>query len=195
MEGKTLSLFCIDVFDNATDGTATVVDLDEAPVPEGFDIGTDRANLIMCLYEEHYSDAIGNNATQAAGFQAAIWEIAFEGGFDPDAFDSGDPDNGWGDSGFNTKVATGIDALSTQGFKLTGGNENTIAAKAAEYAQDAWDRWYGGAGDWWQLYAAGADNFQDLVIIPIPLPAPIALAGVGLLGVLAGRRKLARLVK
>ena len=195
MEGKTLSLFCVDLFDRAQDGTGTVVDLNEAPVPEGFDIGTDRANLIMALYTEHYDDAIGNDATKAAGFQAAIWEIAFEGGFDPTAVNSGLGDNGWSSSGFDTAVATGSGPSGYFGFSLTGDYQATIAAKAAEYAQDAWDRWYGGDGDWWHLYAAGADGFQDLVIIPIPLPAPIALAGIGLLGVLAGRRKLTRLVK
>ena len=192
MEGNTYYFFCTDLFDTAQDGTAKVVDLSEAPVPENMAIGDDRANLIRSLYTEHYYDAIGNDALAAAGFQAAIWEFAFEGGFKPGEFDSTELDNGFSDSDFDALTKTGIGIEHTYGFSI---DTELIANKAYSYAQDAWDRWNGGEGDWWKCQAAGTDDFQDLVIIPIPLPAPIALAGVGLLGVLAGRRKLARLVK
>ena len=72
--------------------------------------------------------------------------------------------------------------------------DEDVFTYAHDWMWDAWDVWKSGLWCHNMLYGADVSGMQG-VIVPIPLPAPFALAGVGLLGVLAGRRKLARLIK
>ena len=181
LEGKEIYTFCTDIFDTFGPGDDILVEtLDKAPTDEP-DMGTTRAALIGALYYMHWKDTDAGD-TQAAAFQAAIWELAFEG----DADFSGTFANSYLDASKNDAKGDGI----SKGFKVS---SSGIYTTANTYLSEAWTAWK--AGHVWSLYAAHADEFQDLILIPIPLPAPFALAGVGLLGVLAGRRKLARLVK
>ena len=60
------------------------------------------------------------------------------------------------------------------------------------YYDAPWNGGWGGIGD-----GDPEDDYHDGMkdLILIPLPAPVALAGVGLLGVAVGRRKLRKIVR
>ena len=169
--------FCTDIENPAADGWADVKDLAEAPADGSGAMGDDRANMVGSLYKYFY-DQSDDSSTKAAAFQVAIWEIVFEDDFDPTAakndYDGSklDPTDGAGKGDFYT-------------------SHDTVSAQADTWLQAAWV--YFKDGDWWNLYSGTSDDVQDIIMIP--LPAPFALASVGLLGVLAGRRRLARLVR
>jgi len=82
--GTTIHGFCMDVLQSASSNFQQyqVITLDSGPVG-GADtaMGTTRANEIRELFGRFYSQSFTN--TQAAAFQAAIWEIEYEAANNP----------------------------------------------------------------------------------------------------------------
>jgi hypothetical protein len=197
LEGTSIASFCADIYqyvDN-NEHTVEIMPLSQVPVDGGSPMGQSQADLIAALWHAAFHDVTGLandgwamdgwSSQEAAGMQAAIWEIAFEGGFTPGAAN-------FAGSGLNILDDTG-DAFGRYGFQIRNLSDG---GKGTTFMQVAWDLWKG-PYEWchnplWGWDIEGGDYQGG--IIPIPLPAPFALASFGLLGVLAGRRKLARLV-
>jgi fluoride ion exporter CrcB/FEX len=82
--GSTIHGFCMDVLQSSSSNYQQyqVITLDSGPVG-GADtaMGTTRANEIRELFGRFYSQSFTN--TQAAAFQAAIWEIEYEASNNP----------------------------------------------------------------------------------------------------------------
>ena len=95
-------------------------------------------------------------------------------------------------------VATGP-AVTSLNFSITfaGSSSNSLEFQfmallgdtELEYAEADW-------GPGWSIRGGNAACHDDMynTIMMIPLPAPVALAGVGLLGVVFGRRRLRKIV-
>ena len=191
LEGRTIYTFCVDVYESVSQGQCfedvPIVLLSALPVSPNEDpMGEQRAGLIGALYYTHWDDAWNGGGKEAAAMQIAIWEFTFEPwvDFTPDEGD-------YESTGFDPLYAWNPGETDEDGFKVS---NNSAGALADEWMADAWGAWW--ADEWCHNSLYGADMWgMQGIIIPIPIPAPIALAGVGLLGVVAGRRKLAQLVK
>ena len=192
MVGETIYTYCVDLFDNPN-GTKTldVYDLSDAPIPDEDDfsnMGSNASSLIGVLHKKYWdSYDLGKSSADAfyaAAFQLAIWEIAYES-----------ENIDWSESSAGAAGYDVFDDTSGSGFKVDG-SDLGWRGQAQDWIAAAYADWKNGVR-WRPLYAAGSETvvYQDFILIPIPLPAPIALAGIGLIGVLAGRRRLARLVK
>jgi hypothetical protein len=82
--GTTIHGFCMDVLQNASSNFQQyqVIALDSGPIGSANTaMGTTRANEIRELFGRFYSQSFTN--TQAAAFQAAIWEIEYEAAGNP----------------------------------------------------------------------------------------------------------------
>jgi hypothetical protein len=196
LEGRDIETFCADIYQNVDDSwhTLEIKPLTEIPI-NGGSMSDESAEMISALWYAAFNDfdssssidgwAIdGWNSTNAAGMQAAIWEIAFEGAADLNK------DNSFAET--NLDIDSGSNTVGDHGFYMTGLSAND---EANDYMEAAWNLLTGDY-DWCHNLLWGVDESDwQGVIIPIPLPAPFALAGIGLLGVLAGRRKLTKLVR
>jgi hypothetical protein len=188
-----LDTFCID-FDGAPPTTGSppnpyklyVTDLEEAPMPTGdSEMGGVRANALAKLWgyvattyggvqpdfdwsSESPSVADGLNPIQAAAMQAAIWEIVLE-----DLGSIGDVENG----AFGSDDWSFIEEVVTEA--------NGFLANAAS--------WTGTSAYLGALVAYDPDNdTQELVGLfagPVPEPTTAGLMLLGLLGLVARRRR------
>ena len=138
----------------------------------GAPMGSFRAGLIQELFNDHYATAVNGTLTEAAAFQVAVWEIVYEDRLD-DA-----------ESGLTT-IAIAADA---------GANTFVISSNydAVQQANLWLDMLTGNYSEDSSLIGFGSESAQDQLLL-VPLPAPLWLAGVGLAGVVFGRRKLQRL--
>ena len=176
--GQTFQSFCVELLQNVNTGGTydyEIVDPSVVPSPNGdLDSGMSdgQAAMISSLFDQHWDDATDGSSLNAAAFQIAVWEIIYEG-----------ENVNYGDG---QAAATG---LSTQDGWFTATNNNG--------ATDLADQWLAGLfnnGIAAALTGFFSETQQDQITI-VPLPAPVALAGLGLLGVALGRRRMGALVK
>lgn len=162
--------FCTDLYEyvTSTPKTYTLVGLDDVPGPSG--MGLAKANAIADLYQyaagtQSRSDT---NDDFAAAFQLAIWEIVFD---------------------FNTLSGRSSLDVNAGGFKAKKTDGTTLASVITGHLNNlfnaigAYSR-----SDPGSLRGVTRSGSQDQ-IVEIPLPSPALLAGAGLLGVGAIRRR------
>lgn len=147
----------------------TCVTPDQVPDAPPGNMGVARAQVLQTLYALKYNAGMLADATKAAAFQSIVWEISHDSTLN------------------NTSFAT-----VAAGLSLTAGSFQTDLTGARTLAQT----WIG------DIQAAGFMAFTDLVgltdpsyqdqLIVVPLPAPALLAGLGLLGAVAVRRRVAK---
>jgi hypothetical protein len=130
------------------------------------------ASLLNELFNYKYADAISGTTAEAAAFQLAVWEIVYEL-VDGDDFQADHGGANYLDNGefTTTNIADGTEALAESWINHILATDNT-------------------GGTVWGFHQ---DGHQDqLILFPVPVPAPVALAGVGLLGLAFGRKRLSR---
>lgn len=166
--------FCVELTQSVSlnqDKLYTLADVTEVPSPNADlgGMGAGQAAAMSSLVRDYWDDATSGDRTMAAAFQLAAWEIVYEGG-EADYGDQGDAITGLG--------------LSSGWFTAWG------HAAAASLA-DTWLASLVNNGIWAGVVGFTSTSSQDQISMSVvPLPAPVALAGLGLLGVVAGRRRL-----
>ena len=159
---NTFLAYCVDPFQYAS--TSFTLYNDNVPDLTGF-FGATRAAEIGTLYNYAYAGTVGpSTATtnlNAAAFQLALWEIANDDG----------------------NLATGL-------VHTTGTTTPAVVTAAQSLLTYVGSNTSGPAQYTFKLYTS-ADRQDYLVAIPVPEPETYAmlLAGLGLLGVIARRRK------
>jgi hypothetical protein len=166
--GESFSTSCIDVSQTMSGGsiyTYTVEEITNAPVPATYSGGTIdavRADALQKHYARNFG-TIGADATLAAAFQIAVWEIVCEH---------------WSDPNYN---------VGSDSFLLLGNLAVADAANAMlDNLSDPWQPWE----DVPELVAFVSTDYQDQMWL-VPLgdpphaPEPITVLGLGmaLLGV------------
>ena len=174
-KGSSIFTFCVELQNLGDPTTFTGADPEDVPIPGG-PMGENKAQVLSSLYQNHYQDAATKGELEAAAFQMCVWEIVYE---DLSTFfATANP----GDQ------VTGLSLLDTDGgdFSATGD------------AQGLANSWLLNDIFWNSKILDGLigltnGTYQDHMAL-VPLPAPVALAGVGLLGVIFGRKRLQSIV-
>jgi len=174
--GDQFTTFCTELTQFISTGdTFTYSSVAVADMPTvgqlGAPMGSFRAGLIQELFNNYYATAVNGTTTEAAAFQVAVWEIVYEDRVD--------------DVGSSLTIAAALNA-GADSFTVS---SNYDAVQQANTWLDALTGNYS-ADD--SLIGFGSGSAQDQLLL-VPLPAPLWLAGVGLAGVVFGRRKLQRL--
>jgi hypothetical protein len=118
---------------------------------------------VQAVFDANFGTMDASDTVQAAGFQLALWEVAYDDGFDLGAGDFQGRGNG--------SQRTDISAVAA-GF---------LASAAAYEGDKRWKLTF--------LESTGATQSQNLVTAAaVPLPAPILMLG-SVLGLLFGLRK------
>lgn len=159
-----LIAWCVDIAHSLT--LKGLYEITSTPFSNTFSFSQAQKDNITSLFETAFRDLDLTNNSQSAGFQLALWEIAYES--------SGtlDVENGT----FSTVASMGaVDAAN--GFLDNLGGPVTQSYKV---------NYYESLG-----YENGTRYSQNLVsVTPVPLPAAGLLLGCGLAGLyLTGRRK------
>jgi len=163
--------FCTELGEHIGGGqtvTYNCVAPSQVPTNPGF-MGTVRAEALQTLFALNYNAGMLASGTQSAAFQALIWEISHDTTLDDSSYDT---------------LVDGL-GLGTGSFRLTSGDggvltaaDGFIGALQARTTYLAYDNLVG-----LQNYGA-----QDQLIV-VPLPTTAMLAGLGLIGAAATRRR------
>jgi hypothetical protein len=171
--GDTAYTFCTELTQHVSAGQTYTYDFATAgSLPSTGPMGASAAAAMGALFGAYYNIAVNGTNVQAAAFQLAVWEIAYE-----------------------MADEEGLSALNVQN-----GEFRAIAGGSAKAQANAWLATLGSLLSSGELLGLTNLTSQDQLILvegsstPVPLPAPVLLAGVGLLGVAIGRRKLRRMV-
>ena len=184
LNGTSIFTFCAEIAEYAVSGTGVTDTWDLTEMPEdddgwlnGSHMTSATADLMSQLYAGFFRNASQQSVAlysmsdsqlaEAAAFQIATWEIMYES-----------DDNG-----------TDVDPLNVNSgdFKASG-----IAASILTRA-NAMLGMLGNFNANSNVIGFWMDDWQDQMYY-VPVPAPVALAGVGLLGVIFGRKRLRSLV-
>lgn len=163
--------FCTDLFQHVTNTwkTYTITDVADMPVPA---MGNARANAIADVYNfgvgaQERGD-LNNN--MAAALQIAIWEVVT------------DFDIGIGRSTLN---------VDDGGFKAFNNNSSPLSGVVTDYLNDIFN-YIGEANNHDDLVGLANGAAQDQIIhvpvVPLPTGAGMAMAGMGVLGLVRRRR-------
>lgn len=173
--GKSVTTYCTQIAETISNGQTvnyTVAALANVPDPNPGPMGAIKATLVRDLYARNWSSVKASNSSNLhAAFQLAIWEITHENVSAANAAAAADQLN----------VAVGALAVNM--------NNNTTAQVAA-IAQQMIDS-LGTNG----FLAFGnvvglTDPFAQDQLVVVPIPAPVLVAGLGLLGAAALRRRV-----
>jgi len=172
--GKQYTTYCTELGESTGSWTYTEVALEQVPDnvpppqndPNGAGpMGVTKAALMRDLYARYVS-TLGTDGNKNAAFQLCVWEISHE-----------------------NVTLTDLNLAKGQ-LSLSGGwlsSSNSSLASAANLM-------LGGLGtDGWMSYGLEGltnDAGQDQILI-VPIPASALLAGIGLLGAVAARRRFA----
>jgi len=176
--GKTYLNYCVQLFEGLPQGVnadwcvtdvASVPDAPPAPGPMGALI----ASLVQDLYARfHQSVQDSIDSVQTAAFQVAIWELTHEN------FTA------------NATVADVLDEISLENGAFqqhkNAANQLVFDAANAMLAQLA-DGGLKSLGV--NLFGLTHETYQDQLVV-VPIPAPVLMAGLGLLGAVALRRRM-----
>jgi hypothetical protein len=175
--GSSVRLFALDATSSRGSGVAVIRPLHEAAEFSLADAEA-RASLLRNLYGLAHHEA-GQSSRHAAAFQAAIWEIVHEGGFN---------------AAGPTFAASGLDAAGGApgqgGFAINthvGGRRDPVSSLANQWLLASWESWRAGQAGASLAVASGPGMQTQLLVIP--LPSAGALAIIGLFGVLGVRRR------
>ena len=183
--GDTLSTFSTQLTEFVTPGAmysfgSTAVSDMPSRDEIGSQMGAFRAGLLQELFDNHYGQAVTGTRLQAAAFQVAVWEIVYEDRLAEVG------------SGGGPTVAE-VFAVGADTFVVS---QNSSVVQLADLWLDALTGGYlansaliGFASDSESI--GGSDQLGMPAMIP--LPAPIWLAGMGLAGIVFGRKRLQRL--
>jgi hypothetical protein len=178
--------FCVDVHENVGKQYLykfDVTTLNQAPIvgdlgtySMGANKATDLAKLWSVL-EQTYPSVSSNDMTtdQAAAAQYAVWEIINETSGNPYAVGTGDWTLGAAYATEANALLSGISAI-TDPTKLLG----------ALIIDEIWID-DGQGGGYWKEY--GGQDMVAIFSVEVPEPSTLGLAGIGLLGLLARRRR------
>lgn len=162
--------YCIDLTQNAGDGTFNLVNLRDAPVTNPapsnkWALSNEQIDALNSLYHAHFANADTNN--EAAAFQAAVWEIVFDwASVDGGTFSAG---NTWNLTHGKVRIHNNVsNAYFTQYLNAAVAEGNTRNI----------------------LSAIVSGSKQDQLVV-IPLPGAGAMAGAGMLMVASRRRRAA----
>ena len=169
--GNSFMAWCVDIYHRLNTGSVSYVSTSAAGFLGG--VVTERLERLASYVVSNDGNAASNTlqssltgSFQSAAFQLAVWEIVNEG------------------------VASTLNVNSGD-FYVTG-NTSTLAVR------DRANEWLAGSGEWARTQAlsvwAGPNSTQDLAVFaPIPEPETYAmiLAGLGLMGFIARRRRAA----
>lgn len=162
---KDFITYCIDLTQYAGDGMFNLVNLRDAPITSPapshkWQLGQGQVDALNALYHARAGDIDTNN--EAAAFQAAIWEIAYD-------YDAG-------------AGVSSID-LSAGRVRISNADGSPLPADvASDFASIVAAIGSGGA----PLLGVGHSTFQDQIFVPAP--GSIALAGLSM-GLIARRRR------
>ena len=142
-------------------------------------LGSFRAGLLQNLFDNHYAQAVDGNKLQAAAFQVAVWEIGYEDRLAELGSGGGPPLS---------------ELLVADGGTFIVGDDIAVVNLAnvwlSELTGTVLDSGLVGFNSGTAETVAPGQIMMPLVV---PLPAPFWLAGMGLVAVVFGRKKLRRL--
>jgi hypothetical protein len=171
--GKTYTTYCTQLTENINFNQTvnyTQSALANVPDPNPGPMGSLKATLVQDLYHRNYAAVVGsNNAQLHAAFQLAIWEITHE----------------------NLNAADAAGALAQLNLGTGAMQMNTVANAGVFNLAMAMlgDLGDGGFFAFNGLLGLTHASSQDQLVV-VPIPAAALLAGVGLLGVAAVRRRM-----
>jgi len=185
--GKQMRNYCVQVFESVTPGntyTYNEVNVNDVPdfPPGPGPMGTARGRLMRNLYSRFYSEVDGStDNVKCAAFALLVWEISHEnfnglGGSATasDILNAGALDVGLG--AFQVSSVAGLTGNNLAAYNLA---QSWIATMEADSSNLRW------AG----IYGLTNPTAQDHIGVLVPVPAPALLAGLGLMGVVSGRRR------
>lgn len=173
--GNNFKTYCVQLFEglpavgsSAEWCPADLVDVPDAPPAPG-PMGAMVATLVQDFYARfHAAVQDSNNSTQTAAFQVVLWELTHENFTAPDA----------------ASALAQID-LGLGAFQLSGASADVLNAANSMIA-DLGDGGFKSLGG--NLFGLTNPQYQDHLVV-VPIPAPALLAGLGLIGVAALRRR------
>ena len=178
-DAETFNTFCVEIVQPAyynEDANYSFASVVEVPSPNAGLGGmvANQAAALESLIAQRWTQATTGSILEAAAFQLAAWEIVYEGA-----------DVNYGEYGSGAQMT----GLSTQT-----GHFRTVNNQQASSLADSWLASLFNDGILGRAFGFTSASRQDQIAqaVVIPLPAPVALAGLGLLGVVAGRRRFAR---
>jgi len=157
--GNTFNSLCVDVMQNISFGSSYTDYTAVSAAAHGFT--ATQQTLLNKLYTNHYA-ASRANGISAAAFQIAAWEIAYDG-------------NGTLDIGAGS-------------FRMGVGGSGTAKTTASSWLSGL----AGASTGAWSFTVLESGRHQDLLVaMPVPEPSSMAmlLAGLGVMGGIARRRK------
>lgn len=183
--GQSVKTFCTQLNENISGGQTVTYGMvgtnlvpDNPPASPG-NMGYTKAKVMHHLYANYYQTAITGGATQAAAFQILVWEISHE------AIAAGATALSYLNS-LDVVANTGQFYVTNQGGP-TGARTlaaSWLTALKADAAANGFD----------PFSVNGLTNpaLQDQLIVVVPVPAPALLAGLGLIGAVAVRRRMTK---
>jgi len=182
---RTMRNYCVQVFESVSPGNTysynevSINDVPDFPPGPG-PMGALRGALMRNLYSRFYSQVeAGTDNIKSAAFSMLVWEISHEnlngaGATATDVLNAGAINVEFG-------AFQASNAAALTGDKLAAFNQaqSWIATMVADSSNL---RGFG-------IYGLTNPTAQDHIGVLVPVPAPALLAGLGLMGVVAGRRR------
>jgi hypothetical protein len=185
--GRTVANYCVQVFESVSPGNSydyDVVNVNDVPdfPPGPGPMGAVRGALMRNLYARFYGQVEdGLDNVKAAAFAMLVWEISHEnfnavgaGASAADILNAGAIDVALG--AFQASNVAGLSGNQLAAFNQAQAWIATMVANSGNLRSRG-------------IYGLTNPTAQDHIGVVVPVPAPALLAGLGLVGVLSGRRR------